>query len=59
MSVQWYGKKGYGLRTEEDIRGGQFIIEYVGEVCVEQCTGSWGANIVNIGSFYFHFPQLG
>lgn len=27
------GKKGYGLRLLEDVREGQFLIEYVGEVC--------------------------
>lgn len=26
------GKKGYGLRLLEDVREGQFLIEYVGEV---------------------------
>jgi len=26
------GKKGFGLRLEEDITRGQFLIEYVGEV---------------------------
>lgn len=28
------GKKGYGLRLLEDVREGQFLIEYVGEVCL-------------------------
>uniref|UniRef100_A0A2P2L0A5 Histone-lysine N-methyltransferase ASHH2 n=1 Tax=Rhizophora mucronata TaxID=61149 RepID=A0A2P2L0A5_RHIMU len=32
--MQWdrCGKKGFGLRSEEDISKGQFLIEYVGEV---------------------------
>jgi hypothetical protein len=29
------GKKGYGLKLLEDIRKGQFLIEYVGEVTKE------------------------
>jgi SET domain-containing protein len=29
------GKKGYGLRLLEDVREGQFLIEYVGEVCLK------------------------
>jgi SET domain-containing protein len=35
--LEWFrsGKKGYGLKLLEDIRKGQFLIEYVGEVTKE------------------------
>jgi len=32
MTWERCGKKGFGLRLDEDISRGQFLIEYVGEV---------------------------
>lgn len=35
MKVVTEGEKGYGVRCQEDINAGEFVIEYCGEVMLE------------------------
>ncbi|CAN6936203.1 unnamed protein product [Brassica oleracea] len=52
------GKKGYGLRLLEDVREGQFLIEYVGEVLDMQSYESRQKDYASMGQKHFYFMTL-
>ncbi|XP_010471914.1 PREDICTED: histone-lysine N-methyltransferase ASHH2-like isoform X1 [Camelina sativa] len=52
------GKKGYGLRLLEDVREGQFLIEYVGEVLDMQSYESRQKEYACKGQKHFYFMTL-
>ncbi|KFK42127.1 histone-lysine n-methyltransferase setd2 [Arabis alpina] len=52
------GKKGYGLRLLEDVREGQFLIEYVGEVLDMQSYESRQKEYASKGQKHFYFMTL-
>ncbi|ESQ27388.1 hypothetical protein EUTSA_v10017998mg [Eutrema salsugineum] len=52
------GKKGYGLRLLEDVREGQFLIEYVGEVLDMQSYETRQKDYASMGQKHFYFMTL-
>ncbi|AAC34358.1 Hypothetical protein [Arabidopsis thaliana] len=52
------GKKGYGLRLLEDVREGQFLIEYVGEVLDMQSYETRQKEYAFKGQKHFYFMTL-
>uniref|UniRef100_A0A1J3F670 Histone-lysine N-methyltransferase ASHH2 n=1 Tax=Noccaea caerulescens TaxID=107243 RepID=A0A1J3F670_NOCCA len=52
------GKKGYGLRLLEDVREGQFLIEYVGEVLDMQSYETRQKDYASVGQKHFYFMTL-
>ncbi|KAJ4867056.1 histone methyltransferases(H3-K4 specific) [Raphanus sativus] len=52
------GKKGYGLRLLEDVREGQFLIEYVGEVLDMQSYEARQKDYASMGQKHFYFMTL-
>ncbi|CAM8877632.1 unnamed protein product [Rhodiola kirilowii] len=52
------GKKGYGLRSEEYIRRGQFLIEYVGEVLDMHAYEARQKDYAAKGHKHFYFMTL-
>ncbi|CAH8305233.1 unnamed protein product [Eruca vesicaria subsp. sativa] len=52
------GKKGYGLRLLEDVRDGQFLIEYVGEVLDMQSYETRQKDYASMGQKHFYFMTL-
>ncbi|EOA33541.1 hypothetical protein CARUB_v10019650mg [Capsella rubella] len=52
------GKKGYGLRLLEDVREGQFLIEYVGEVLDMQSYETRQKEYACKGQKHFYFMTL-
>ncbi|CAA7013440.1 unnamed protein product [Microthlaspi erraticum] len=52
------GKKGYGLRLLEDVREGQFLIEYVGEVLDMQSYEARQKDYASVGQKHFYFMTL-
>ncbi|XP_020889612.1 histone-lysine N-methyltransferase ASHH2 isoform X2 [Arabidopsis lyrata subsp. lyrata] len=52
------GKKGYGLRLLEDVREGQFLIEYVGEVLDMQSYDTRQKEYACKGQKHFYFMTL-
>ncbi|KAF9687177.1 hypothetical protein SADUNF_Sadunf02G0066600 [Salix dunnii] len=52
------GKKGFGLRLEEDISRGQFLIEYVGEVLDAHAYEARQKEYASKGHKHFYFMTL-
>ncbi|XP_010537359.1 PREDICTED: histone-lysine N-methyltransferase ASHH2 [Tarenaya hassleriana] len=52
------GKKGYGLRLLDDVRKGQFLIEYVGEVLDLQAYEARQKDYAAKGQKHFYFMTL-
>ncbi|PKA66785.1 Histone-lysine N-methyltransferase ASHH2 [Apostasia shenzhenica] len=52
------GKKGYGLQLEEDVRQGQFLIEYVGEVLDIPAYEARLSDYASRGQKHFYFMTL-
>ena len=53
------GAKGFGLFAVEDIKGGQFIIQYVGEVLEEEEYMRRKIYYQNAGQRHYYFMNIG
>ncbi|CAK7346920.1 unnamed protein product [Dovyalis caffra] len=58
MTWERCGKKGFGLRLEEDISRGQFLIEYVGEVLDVHAYEARQKEYASKGHKHFYFMTL-
>ncbi|XP_047340625.1 histone-lysine N-methyltransferase ASHH2-like isoform X2 [Impatiens glandulifera] len=58
--LKWFrcGKKGYGLQVVQDIRIGQFLIEYVGEVLDVHAYEARQREYASMGHKHFYFMTL-
>ncbi|XP_017981320.1 PREDICTED: histone-lysine N-methyltransferase ASHH2 isoform X2 [Theobroma cacao] len=58
--MKWdrFGRKGFGLRTLEDISASQFLIEYVGEVLDMQAYEARQKEYASRGQRHFYFMTL-
>ena len=52
------GKKGFGLQTLQDLKRGQFIIEYVGEVLEEAKYALRKKKYAEQGQRHYYFMTL-
>ena len=52
------GKKGWGLQTLQDLKRGQFIIEYVGEVLEESKYALRKQKYTELGQRHYYFMTL-
>ncbi|XP_039020807.1 histone-lysine N-methyltransferase ASHH2-like [Hibiscus syriacus] len=58
--IKWdrFGKKGFGLRMQENISAGHFLIEYVGEVLDMQAYEARQEEYASRGQRHFYFMTL-
>lgn len=53
------GPKGFGLYAEEDVKAGQFLIEYIGEVLEEEEYTRRKQYYIQHGQRHFYFMNIG
>ena len=53
------GPKGFGLFAEQDIKAGQFLIEYIGEVLEEEEYMRRKEYYIEIGQRHYYFMNVG
>lgn len=53
------GAKGFGLYAEEDVKAGQFVVEYIGEVLEEEEYMRRKEYYIGIGQRHYYFMNVG